>query len=937
MVSQANPHLKKKEPTKSTWVSQTLGQLSLEEKVGQMIMPAFKGVFLNNASPEFLEMEHQIRKNHVGGFILFAGDVYEAAALIDELQCRSKLPLFIASDFERGTNFRIRNTVSFPWNMAIGATRSENWAYLQGRITGQESRALGVNWIFAPDLDVNSNPSNPVINIRSYGEDPQLVANLGAAFVRGAQESGVLATGKHFPGHGDTAVDSHLALPVINADRHRLDTVDLVPFKRAIENHVWSIMAAHMAVPALEPNPQIPATLSSRVLDDLLQNEFGFHGLVVTDSLTMAALADGYWIGDAAVRAVKAGVDVLVDPPIPDVAYQAVLGAVQRGEISQQRLDRSVKKILEAKAWLGLAKKKRVDFAAIRRLVDDPKLQDQAQQMADASITLIRDSNNILPLDVRRIRSADLVLILGRDAQEDTSVFEQELRRRVEFLTINRVSLSTPEAEMEMVLERARKAEVVFCAVFARLVTGTGNVGLSSKLTDWIQRLNRSDKPVVTIALGNPYIIQGFPQVSNYLCTFSNADVSQTAAVKAIFGEIAINGKLPVSIPGIAEFGNGVDRERIDMRIHRSSQEGKTSRELRKRLEESLGRIVGDQIGRKAFPGASLAVGYRGELVCHKAFGKFSYSTNATEVNVETVYDLASLTKVITATTLAMQLFESGQLKLEYPLSRFFPSFTGEGKEKITIKHLLTHTSGLPAHLPFYKDTRGKEAFVQRILSVPLECEPGSKSVYSDLGIILLGDIIEKITGKPLDRLAEERIFKPLGMSHALFKPPTEVRKGIAPTENDPWRGRALQGEVHDENAYAMGEISAHAGLFANSGDLAIFCQMLLNGGVYDHHRVARRSTVERFTSPQDSPPGSRRALGWDTPSEGSSAGSLLSPGAFGHTGFTGTSIWIDPSRELYIILLTNRVNPTRENNAIQEARRQVADSVVRAIEGRNE
>src|SRR5439155_7431530 len=298
MLPQTKSKPVKRAAVQFTWATKTLKQLSLQEKIGQLIMPAFRGTYLNSQSAEFKEIERQIRKNHVGGFILFAGDVYESAILIDKMQSLSKLPLLIASDFERGANFRIRNTVSFPWNMAIGATGSEHWAEVQGRITAQEARAMGVDWIFAPVLDVNNNPYNPVINIRSFGEDAELVARLGGAFVRGAQQAGVLATGKHFPGHGDTGVDSHLELPLVPADRQRLERMEFVPFKKAIDNGVWAIMTAHLAVPTLESDPDIPATLSSKVLHGALQQELGFSNLVVTDSLKMAGLTNGFWIGD---------------------------------------------------------------------------------------------------------------------------------------------------------------------------------------------------------------------------------------------------------------------------------------------------------------------------------------------------------------------------------------------------------------------------------------------------------------------------------------------------------------------------------------------------------------------------------------------------------------------------------------------------------------
>ncbi len=930
MALQAKSRSPKRSAVQNTWVKKVLNQLSLEEKIGQMIMPAFRGTYLHSISAEFRETERQIREKHVGGFILFAGDVYESAVLIDKMQSLSRLPLLIASDFERGTTFRVRNTVSFPWNMAIGATASEHWAHLQGRITGQEARAMGVHWIFAPVLDVNNNPANPVINIRSYGEDPYLVARLGAAFVHGAQEAGVLATGKHFPGHGDTSVDSHLGLPVNNADRHRLEQLELIPFRKAIETGIWSIMTAHMAVPALEPDSRIPATLSTAVLRDILQNELGFSNLIVTDSFQMAGLARDFWTGAAAVQAVKAGVDVILDPPQPDVISRALQDAVSQGEISQERLNHSVKKILGAKAWLGLHKSRHVSLDAIDRLVGDPELQRQGEQMAEASITLVRDSRQLLPLDVRRTLSTYAILVLGRDLREDTLPFQQSVRQRLESITFDKITAETPEEELNRILEKAKDAELVLCAAFARLVTGTGTVELPERLAAWVRQLTKLDRPLVMVALGSPYIIQQFPDTKTYLCTFSNADVSQVAAVRAIFGEVPIQGKLPVSIPQIAEIYGGIVRPALSMKLNTHLPKG--LQPVGERLN-ALDTLIEEHIQRRTFPGASVAVGYQGHLVYHKAFGKFDYSPNGTPVTTDTLYDLASLTKVVSATTLAMQLYEKGSLKPEFPVSRFYPSFIGGGRDKITVRHLLTHSSGLPGHLPFYKDTAGKREFVRRILETPLEYEPGTKTTYSDLGIIFLGDILEKISAETLDALSNRHIFQPLGMTHVLFTPPSELKARIAPTENDPWRGRLLQGEVHDENAFAMGGVSAHAGLFGASGDLAVFCQMLLNGGVYDHRRIVKKSTLERFVARQNLPSGSSRALGWDTPSEGCSAGRLLSSKAFGHTGFTGTSIWIDPPRQLFIILLTNRVYPNRDNSAILEVRPQIADIVVHALE----
>ena len=347
---------------------------------------------------------------------------------------------------------------------------------------------------------------------------------------------------------------------------------------------------------------------------------------------------------------------------------------------------------------------------------------------------------------------------------------------------------------------------------------------------------------------------------------------------------------------------------------------------------EEVDRLLESFRERRAFPGGVLAVGHQGVLVYLHPFGRLTYDADAPAVTADTLYDLASLTKVVATTTMAMILVDEGRLDLDAPVQKFLPGFQGPGKEAVTVRHLLTHSSGLDATAPLYKELRGRAAFVERIEKMDLVYPPGSRSVYSDLGIILLGEILERVAGRPLDVFARERIFEPLGMHDTIFRPPAELRPRIAPTENDPWRGRVVRGEVHDENAFAMGGIAPHAGLFSTAGDLARFAQMLLNGGILDGRRIVSRETVELFTRKAEIP-GTDRALGWDTKSaEGSSAGTLFSPRSFGHTGFTGTSIWIDPDRQLFVILLTNRVYPTRENQLIREARPAVADAVARAL-----
>ena len=922
------------EPIDKQWIKSTLNRLGLEARLGQLIMPAIRGSHLNEAGDEWRQLRHQARELGMGGFILFEGDIYESAVLIDRLQSQAPVPLLIGSDFERGAAFRIRNTLPLPWNMAVGATGSEQWAYRQGRVTAEEARALGVNWIFAPVVDVNNNPANPVINIRSYGEDPQMVGRLGAAFVAGAQQAGVLATAKHFPGHGDTEVDSHLSLPVIAAQRRRLEQIEWVPFREAIRSGVMTVMTAHIAVPALESDPRRPATLSEAILEQVLRNELGFRGLIVSDSMKMKGLTRGYWSGEAAVQALEAGVDVLLDPPDARVVLGALLEAVKTGRISEARVERSVERILQAKAWLGLSRRRRTGSLRPARRINAPALRQQVQDLADASVTLVKDDPSHLPLDVRGVRSGHLVIASARPSPGAAADLEGHLRTRLDSLEVDRVSPESAPSLLNRVRNRDGKADLCLVALHVPLVTGTGRLGLPPRLADWLKGLLRVKPSAILVSLGDPYLIRQLSFFRTYLCTFSHVSSSQRAIVKALFGEVPVAGRLPVSIPGVAERDTGLRREALPMVLGKARpEESNPSRREVRALRTRLQRLIRRFLELQAFPGASLAVGYREKLLVCRGYGRLDYTSTSPAANLNSVYDLASLTKVVGTTTLVMQACERGVIDLDDRLGRYFPEFREGNKGQVALKHLLTHSSGLAAHVPLYAHAGGKEDILRRILNTPLKYRPGSRSLYSDLGFILLGAALERACGKSLDKLAQEQIFQPLGMRRTCFHPPSDWMPRIAPTEMDPWRKRLLRGEVHDENACAMGGVAAHAGLFGTAADLAVFCQALLNGGIYNHRRIVKRSTLETFTQRQAQPSESSRALGWDTPSPNSSAGSRLSPQSYGHTGFTGTSLWIDPRRRLFIVFLTNRVHPSRENNTIQSARRQLADCVAEAVD----
>ena len=577
------------------WAERTLHKLSTEEKVGQLFMVWVRAKFLNIDSPEYLQLRDSIRKYHLGGFtmtvpwdppFLYRSQPYEAAELLNRLQQDSKLPLVIAADFERGVTMRLHGATEFPHAMAFGAAGKSEYAEAFGRITAQEARAIGVHWNFFPDADVNSNPANPIINTRSFGEDPQQVGGLVTAYIRGAQANGMMATVKHFPGHGDTATDSHLGVAQVTGDMARLKSIELPPFQKAIAAGVDSVMVAHVSIPALDSDPNHVATTSPAIVTGLLKNQLGFKGIVVTDALDMAGLTRlyGVHIGRAAVDAFKAGNDVLLIPADLDASYRAMLEAVHSGEISPAQLNASVLKILKAKASLGLYKTRLVNIDALSTLVGKPANLALGQKIADDSITLVRDNGKLLPLKssgtietglpyqkVEEVRDQMVAIIFSDDMRTEAGrPLEHQIRERVPDAHVIYVDPRIASAMTDDVLKAVDNARSVIAAVYEVPVPGkvmnaanglTNSVGLSDASGTLLQKvLDRAAERTAVLAMGNPYLAQDFPAVQNYLCTFSNATVSEVSAVKALFGEIAIRGHLPVSIPNIAQRGAGIER-----------------------------------------------------------------------------------------------------------------------------------------------------------------------------------------------------------------------------------------------------------------------------------------------------------------------------------------------------------------------------------------
>jgi len=924
-----------------------------------MIMPFIYGDFAPEGTGGWEQIEELVVEGGVGGIIISVGSPGEVAIKANRLQALADVPLLVALDSETGLGFRLDGAVhvptrvelggatTFPSQMALGATGDPRFAFEMGRVTATEAKAIGVHVAFAPVLDVNNNPDNPIINTRSFGEDPAAVSRMGAAFIRGLQQNGVMATGKHFPGHGDTGVDSHVDLPIIAVTRERMDSLELVPFRTAVQEGIGGIMTAHIAVPDVSGEDGTPSTLSFAVMSGLLREEMGFEGLVFTDALSMAAIDRLYERGEAAVLAVEAGSDVILMPPDAEVAVRAIEDAVLSGRIPESRIDESVLRLLEAKAEAGLDQDRFVDPFMVPERVGTAEHMAVAQAAADESITLLRNRSSILPL--RGTRTANVLSVTYRRESDILAgkYFDTGVRATYPRLVTSTVTAASSGQDYGALLSGIRRYDLVLVSLYVTANPNQGEPALPEDLREFIEELDAIGIPHVVTTLGSPYLLAEIPSVQSYMMAWSGAEVSQRAAVRALFGEIAIQGKAPIRIPPFHEVGDGlmiparprpqgaqettppsqqavptVSPAEVDPQSVGMSAEGLA------RIDAQIRRAIRDSVT----PGAAVAVIRRGELVRLRGFGRTDWAPESGLVTPLTLYDLASLTKVVGTTSAMMALVDDGRVQLDDPIVRHMPEWdAGDARKSgITIRDLMLHQAGLPPFLPWWRDRVGRDEYRSALDSVALDADPGAAYVYSDLGFITLGLLVETVTGVPLDAFLTARVFGPLGLSDTGFRPDASELPRIAPTEIDTiFRMRHVHGEVHDENAFAIGGVSGSAGLFSSASDLAGFVEAMMTGERFP----IRREVVDLFTRQQSE--GSSRALGWDTPSGRSSAGDYFTEDSFGHTGFTGTSIWVDKELDLAVVLLTNRVNPTRAGSGIAQLRRDVADAAALAVTDR--
>ena len=912
------------------WIDQTLLSLSLRERVAQMVTVWLLGDYTSTTDPAYQEVRRWVQEDGVGGLVMSRGLPIEVAAKVNDLQKLARVPLLVTSDVEPGlgrleggvfapNTYGAGSATILPSEMAIAATGKESNAELAGIITGRESRAVGIHMAYAPVVDVNNNPANPVINTRSFGEDPDQVARFSAAFVRGVQGEGVAATAKHFPGHGDTDTDSQNALPVVRGDRAHLNTTELVPFRAVIAAGITGIMTAHIALPAVQ-HDSVPATLAPAIVTALLRDSLGFSGLTVTDALSMEGVGKGYTVERSTVLAVLAGADVLLKPTDTQRAINAVVAAVEAGEITPARIDASVRRLLELKLRTGAVQHPIVALDSLREIVGAAPHRALAERIAGEAITLLRDERALVPL---HDDSPTLVLTYTSEADVEAGrTFASVIHERLPRARVVRISPRWTHAALDSLL---RPRERVILSTHVRTIEGEGRFAVAEHIARWIDGV-ATKRPVIVAAHGNPYVIREFPQVGSYLVTYGRGPALERAAALAITGRAPIGGRAPISLPGFFARGDGLPRPFASG--DDSGTEALAGDTLPKLLSDSLRALLDRAVADSAFPGAYVVVGRKDRVLAEYGAGHLD-GKDSPRPDAHTLWDMASLTKVTALAPSVMQLVESGNIDPAAPVQRYLPEWTGRNKELVLIRHLLTHSSGLPAWRPLYKEANSPDSAMALVYATALDTLPGVRMVYSDLNAILLGEILRRITGQRIDAYAAEHVFGPLGMTDTRFNPPAALLPRIAPTEIDPWRQRHLRGEVHDENAFALGGVSSHAGLFSTAHDMTRYAQMYLNGGQLGAAHIASAATVRRFTTVVDST-FSARALLWETPNGANSAGHLMQRPAFGHTGFTGGSLWVDPANDLFVLLLTNRVNPTRANTKIGGVRQAVADLVMR-------
>ena len=940
---------KKKE---TIWVDAQLANMSVSQKLGQLFM---LGAYPDKGASDFRKVQLAIDSHHIGGLIFFRGQAATIARLTNQYQALANCPLMMAMDAEWGTNMRVNTAVKFPRQLMMGALQNNAYIYEFGAAVAAECKAMGIHINFAPVVDVNNNPANPVIGDRSFGESRENVTAKSFQYIKGLQDQGIMACAKHFPGHGDTDVDSHKDLPVIPHGTSRLDSIELYPFKNLIQHGVQSIMVAHLQIPALDSTPHLPVTLSKPVVTDLLQQKLGFEGLIFTDALNMRGVTKHFKDGETDVKALLAGNDVLlVTQDIPK-AKQKILKAIDDKRISWKEIERRIRKILAAKYQMGLNQYRPVSVDSVQQHLNVKVHQRLKETIVSKALTLI-DQDAVLPLANKKVAFVSL------GTSNNSSPFDTELKRYgigQHFHGLNRLSQSR--------IQQLVKYDVVVVALHQLNRSHRSNFGVNATVQRFVQQLSQQTK-VLLVAFGSPYALRMFPDVQAAVVAYNHETLTQKLTAKAIAGALPFRGRLPVNASAKFKYAMGKDTEVQKMMYASNPEEVGLDAKVLSKIES----IATEMMRSKASPGCQVLVAKDGKIAYHRSFGYYTYARKQ-KVELDNIYDLASVTKVAATTLTVMKLVDDGLIDINQPLSFYLPQLRGTNKSRMTIKEIMVHKAGLKPWIPFYVNTLDKQkkpimgryyatqkdaiysiriaenlyfdaSKLDSVLFQPIynqELRRKKNYKYSDLGFYLLANLVETVTGKDLDTYTQEHFYRPMGLHTMMFNPLAKgvEKETIIPTEMDNYfRYQKIQGDVHDMGAGMMRGVSGHAGLFSNAQDLSAIYQMLINGGEYGGKRYLKAATVQQFTAlfSQDS----RRGIGFDrkevstSPNTSINVAYQASEATFGHQGFTGIGAWGDPQHKIVYLFLSNRTFPSGENMTLirKDIRSRIQEVVYEAI-----
>jgi len=928
------------------WVDSIYGQMALEEKIGQLFMVA---AYSNKDTTHTNAIEKLIRNQKIGGVIFFQGGPLRQANLTNRYQSKSKVPLFVGIDAEWGLSMRLDSTYRYPWNMTLGAIKDLKLIEKVGELMGKESKRIGVHFNFAPVLDINTNPKNPIIGNRSFGENKVNVTEKAIALMNGVQNQGVFSTGKHFPGHGDTAIDSHLGLPTVTSSREHLDVVELYPYKRMFDEGLVSVMVGHLDVPSLEFRQNFPSSISYNVVTNLLQKELEFDGLIFTDALNMKGISKYRKPGELELDALLAGNDILLFPENVPLAAETISKSYQENVLSEERLALSVKKILKYKFKAGLNHYKPIVIPNLIRDINPVENEALQYQLYENATTVLKNGGDILPIkDLVKNKIAYVKLGDDTNASFISTLKKYAGVTEVSAPTID--SLNVKLKEFTTVIVGYHKADKPW-----------KNNDFTSNELIWLQEIARNNRVIVDV-FAKPYSLlplANYSEIEGLIVSYQNNDIAQQVGAELIFGAIEAKGKLPVSINDNFKVNDGLSTERLN-RLGFTAPEnvGMSSEKLTK-----IDALVQKAIAGKMAPGVQVVVARKGKVIYQKAFGNYTYDSDEKVTN-ETIFDVASVSKIVGTLPNVMQQYDQQKLNLDTTLGSMLPIFVNSDKKDIRFKELLSHYAGLVSWIPFYKATLDakekplakyyrkiassqfskqvadslfiRNDYHDTIMKIIVDSKLSTKKEYkySDFTFIILGNYLERMTGKPLDILATEQFFKPLGATNTFYNPLQKNDKNrIAPTEIDTYfRYQKIQGYVHDMAAAIEGGVAGHAGVFSNAMDIAKIMQMYLQKGNYGNQHYFSAKTFDDFNTCYFCSEGNRRGLGFDKPqlSGDSPTCGCVSKSSFGHTGFTGSMAWADPATEIVYVFLSNRTYPTNPVNTL--SKEHIREDIQKAI-----